>query len=267
MSKQQKKSSGFPLAIIALVFIVVVIGGIWFYSTSKRGTSTTSNTTGTNSSTLGRSSIVPSNAPSGAPLGVNVMGNPSAAVTVEEFADYQCGGCAGVHPVMKELQSAYAGNKNFRFIYRHLPLAIPAHDKSFDASVATEAAGMQGKFWQMQDLLFRNQQAWTSAPNYRELWEGYATSIGLDVEKWKSDMAGMATRGRVEADMNRARALNITSTPTLLVNGKPIPMPEMTIASLRRIIDAEIQQATAAQSNSAAPASSAPAANGNAANR
>lgn len=257
MSKQQKKSSGFPLALIALVFIVVVIGGIWFYSSSNR---TATSPAAGNTANVARQSVVPANAPAGAPLGVNMIGAPNAAVTVEEFADYQCGGCAGVHPVMKELQGAYAGNKNFRFIYRHFPLAIPAHDKSFDAAVATEAAGMQGKFWQMQDQLFRNQQAWTQNPNFREIWAGYAAGIGLDVERWKSDMAGIATKGRVEADMARGRALNITSTPTILINGKPIPMPELTIASLRRIVDMEIQQATAGQSNPGAS-------NSNSANR
>lgn len=267
MSKQKKKSSGFPLALIALVFVVVVLAGIWFYNTSNRPATTSSTPAAGNTANAARQSVVPANAPPGAPIGVNMIGSPNAAVTVEEFADYQCGGCAGVHPVMKELQGAYAGNKNFRFIYRHLPLAIPAHDKSFDASVATEAAGMQGKFWQMQDQLFRNQNAWTQNPNFRDIWAGYASAIGLDVERWKSDMAGIATKGRVEADMARARALNITSTPTVLVNGKPIPMPELTIASLRRIVDMEIQQATTGQSNTAAPGGNSTAGNGNAANR
>lgn len=255
MKKEQKKSSGFPLALIGLVFLVVVIGGMWFYNSSRSGTPTNR---AANTAASQSPAVNAANAPAGAPLGVNMLGNPAAAVTVEEFADYQCGGCAAVHPVMKELQAAYAGNKNFKFVYRHYPLAIPGHDKSFDASVATEAAGLQGKFWQMQDQLFRNQQAWTQNPNFREIWAGYAESIGMDVNRWKSDMAGIATKQRVEADMTRGRAMNLTSTPTVFVNGKPVPFPEMNIAALRRIVDAEIAQVAATQpaANNAAPQTS-----------
>lgn len=257
--KKEKKSSGFPLALIALVFIVVVIGGVWFYSSSRNTRTAVSNTAST-AANAQRPAVNMANAPAGAPVGINMLGNPSAPVTIEEYADYQCGGCAAVHPVMKEVMSAYAGNRNVRFIYRHFPLAIPGHDKSFDAALATEAAGLQGKFWQMQDQLFRNQQAWTQNPNFRDIWSGYASSIGLDVEKWRADMAGMDLRGRVEADMARGRALNITSTPTVLINGKPVPFPDLNTAALRRMVDAEIQQVAASQApagNSNAAANSA----------
>ncbi len=249
MKKEKKKSGGLPLSIIALVFVLVVIGGFWFYNTSRSASRPAANRA-TATSTPASPQQTAANAPLGAPVGVNMLGSPSAAVTVEEFADYQCGACASVHPTMKEIQSAYAGNRNFRFIFRHYPLSIPAHDKSYDAAVATEAAGLQGKFWQMQDQLFRNQQAWTSNPNYREIWAGYAENIGMDVEKFKTDLAGLQTKQRVDADLARGRALSVTSTPTVLINGRQIPFSEVNTTSLRRIIDAEIQQA-ASQSTSA----------------
>ena len=154
MTKEKKSGSGAPLAIIAVVLLVAIIGGVWFYGSSSTPTPAANQ--------ANQSKPAPVNIPPGAPLGVNMIGQPDAVVTVEEFADYQCGACASVHPVMKELQAAYAGNKNFRFIFRHYPLSISGHDKSYEASVATEAAGLQGKFWQMQDQLFRNQQAWTA---------------------------------------------------------------------------------------------------------
>lgn len=243
MKKEKKKSSGLPLSIIALVLVLVVIGGFWFYNNSRSATTPAANRATANNSPVSRQQAA-ANAPLGAPVGVNMLGAPSAAVTIEEFADYQCGACAAVHPVMKEVQSAYAGNRNFRFIFRHYPLSIPAHDKSYDAAVATEAAGLQGKFWQMQDQLFRNQQAWTANPNYRDIWAGYAESLGMDVEKFKSDLAGLQTKQRVDADLARGRALSVTSTPSVFINGQLIPFSEVNITSLRRIIDAEIQQAT-----------------------
>ncbi|CAN5733235.1 hypothetical protein BH24ACI3_BH24ACI3_04710 [soil metagenome] len=242
MKKETKKSSGLPLSIIALVFVLVVIGGFWFYNTSRPATTPAANRA-TATSTPAQQQQAAANAPLGAPVGVNMLGSPSAAVTIEEFADYQCGACASIHPTMKEVQTAYAGNRNFRFIFRHYPLSIPAHDKSYDASVATEAAGLQGKFWQMQDQLFRNQQAWTANPNYRDIWVGYAENIGMNAEKFKSDLAGLQTKARVDADLARGRALSVTSTPSIFVNGRLVPFAEVNTTSLRRIIDAEIQQA------------------------
>lgn len=255
--KAKKKSSGLPVSIIILAFVLVVIGGIWLYNTSGPSSGGNTNRTAANNAPE-RPQINPANAPPGAPIGVNMLGSPSAVVTVEEFADYQCGACASVYPVMKELQSAYAGNKNFRFIYRHYPLNIPGHDKSAEASAATEAAGLQGKFWQMQDQLFRNQQTWSTNPNYLELWEKYAGDIGMDVNKFKSDLAGMQTRERVQLDMARGRAMGISSTPTVLINNQPVPPQELNIAGLRRLVDAEIHRAnTPVPESNAAPANNA----------
>lgn len=256
MNKQQKKNSALPFVIIGLVLVVVVgvvavgtglIGtGLWFASQ----TSTTRPGSTANSSQAQRPVPAPANAPIGAPLGVNMLGSPNAAVTVEEFADYQCGACSVTHPVMKQLQAAYAGNKNFRFVFRHYPLSIPAHDKAYSAALANEAAGLQGKFWQMQDQLFRNQSAWTTNPNYLQMWEEYAASIGMDVQRFKTDMASSLTKGRVDADLMRGRGLGVTSTPTVFVNGQIVPA---NIPALRSAVDTAIQQAAAQQS--AAPAS------------
>ena len=240
-----------PLLIIGLVFVAAIIGAIYLYNS---GSGSTSSAAPSGSPTAARPTPNMANAPAGAPIGVNMLGSQTAAVTVEEFADYQCGGCAAVHPVMKELASAYAGNRNFRFIYRHYPLAIPAHDKSYEASVATEAAGLQGKFWQMQDQLFRNQAAWTANPNYRQIWSEYASNLGMDVQRFQADLAGIQTKNRVDADIQRGRALNVSSTPSVFVNGKLVPFSELNIASLRRIVDAEIASVASAQQTNAAPA-------------
>lgn len=239
--KAQKKSSGLPISIIILAFVLVVISGIWLYNTSGPSAPSNTNRAAANSEAQ-RPQFNPANAPPGAPVGVNMIGSPTATVTVEEFADYQCGACASVYPIVKELQAAYAGNKNFRFIFRHYPLNIPGHDKSGEASAATEAAGLQGKFWQMQDLLFRNQQAWTTNPNYLEIWTKYATDIGLDVNKFKSDLAGMQTKERVQLDVARGRGMGVSSTPTILINDQIVAPQDINIASLRRLVDAEIQR-------------------------
>ena len=262
MAKQpQKKSSVVPLVIIGVVLALTVGGFAWLYSTSKSPSANTANgnRSANASSTPRTQATVAANAPAGASP-VYAIGQPTASVTIEEFADFQCPSCAVAHPVMKEIQGAYAGNKNVRFIFRHLPLSI--HDKAMDAAAAVEAAGMQGqpKFWAMMDLLLTNQQAWANAPNYKEIWRSYAERIGLDVARWENDASGMGTRGRIELDMARARGVGVGSTPTIYINNKPVAFADVNVAALRQLIDAEI----AATAATAAPApANASAANSN----
>jgi len=248
MKKEEKKknSTAIPLVIIGLVLVGVVAAAWWFSSSSKPNT----NVNGPIANTP-RQPQIPTNAPVGA-TPPNMLGSPTAAVTVEEFADFQCGSCAATHPVMKEIQSTY-GSK-IKFVFREYPLAM--HDKSYDAAMAAEAAGMHRKFWAMQDQLFSNQQAWTQNPNYKALWSEYAAKIGLDVQRYQSDATGMATRSRVEQDLQRGKALNVTSTPSIYVNGQLVPFPEANVAGLRRIIDAELQKTVASQTQSSSSTTS-----------
>lgn len=244
-----------PAVIILLVLALTVGGMAYLYSTSQSpaaSNSASNSSRPANASSTPRSQNVPANAPQGA-APVYAKGDPTAVVTVEEFADFQCPTCASVHPAMKEVQAAFAGNKNVRFIFRHLPLT-QIHDKAMDAAAAVEAAGMQGqpKFWSMLDLMLTNQQEWANSPNYREIWKGYAERIGLDVPRFENDASGMAVRGRIDLDMARARAIGVSSTPTVYINGSPISLAEINVASMRPMIETAIAAATrpAANANS-----------------
>ena len=248
MKNEPKKSSSvIPLIIIILVLAGVVGGAYYLYKGSKPDANRNANASNAASPTRPASTVNP-NAPQGA-TPPNMLGSPTASVTLEEFADFQCSACAATHPVVKEIQSTY-GSK-IRFIFRNYPL--PMHDKSYDAAVVAEAAGLQGKFWAMQDQLFSNQQAWSSAPNYREIWNGYAEKIGLDIQKFQSDVSGIAAKSRVDQDISRGKAVGVSSTPTILINGQSIPYPEVNVPGLRRIIDAELQKYAASQQSSSAP--------------
>jgi protein-disulfide isomerase len=165
-----------------------------------------------------------------------MLGSPTATVTVEEFADFQCPSCGDKFPVLKQIQSIYGSR--IKFIFRNFPLTM--HDKAYDAAVAAEAAGLQGKFWDMQNQLYTNQKSWSVDPNYKQVWADYAQKTGLDVEKWKTDMAGLQTKSRVDADMARAKALQVSSTPTVYINGKAVQYAEMTVDTLRTLIDSEL---------------------------
>ncbi|MEO7660335.1 MAG: thioredoxin domain-containing protein [Pyrinomonadaceae bacterium] len=250
MSKEKVEKSNTPMLIIVGVLLLAVLGGWWFYSSSKpKTTGANSNQASNSALNKAKTSDIPANAPQGA-TPPNMAGSATAAVTLEEFADFQCGSCAAAHPTMNEIKSLYGSRINF--VFRNYPLAIPAHDKSYDAAVAAEAAGLQGKFWDMQNLLFNNQQAWTAAPTFKQIWKGYAEKIGLDVPKWENDMAGIQAKGRVDADIARGKAIGVSSTPTLYVNGRSIPFQEMKVETLKTLIDAELQKATAPAPSSTA---------------
>lgn len=253
--------SNTPMLIIAGVLLVAVLGGWWMYSSSKSATKTNSNSNSTakNTQPANKAPGIPTNAPPGANP-PNQAGSQTASVTVEEFADFQCGSCAAMHPIVNEIKSTYGSR--IRFVFRNYPLSIPAHDKAYDAAVAVEAAGMQGKFWDLQNLLFNNQQAWTAAPTYKAMWKDYATKVGLDVAKWENDMAGIAAKSRVDADLARGKAIGVSSTPSIYINGNAVPFAEATVSGLRKIIDAELASsspaaATAPAANAAAPANAA----------
>jgi protein-disulfide isomerase len=181
-----------------------------------------------------------------------VLGSPTASVTIEEFADFQCGTCAAKYPMTKDLIRDYG--QRIKFIFRNYPLQIPAHDKAFDAAVAAEAAGMQGKFWDMENQLFSNQTNWSSASDFKQIWEDYASKIGLDVEKFKNDMAGMAAKERVGKDMERGRALGVNSTPTFFINGRQVDFQQVNPEGMKAIIDAELAKAASPNQNTTAPA-------------
>jgi protein-disulfide isomerase len=251
MKKTEPKKGGgtMPLIIIVGVLVAVVAGGwVVMNNSSKRPPARNTNANARQTATPDMSK---------APLGAqppNMLGSQNALVTVEEFADFQCPTCATTHPAMKEIQSAY-GSK-IKFIFRNFPLTM--HDKAYEAATAAEAAGLQGSqnFWAMQNLLFTNQRSWSADPNYRQVFTGYAQQLGLNVEKFQTDMAGLTAKTRVDADLARGRAINVNSTPSVYINGRSIPLQEMNANSMRQIIDAELQ---AAASKASAPANSAPA--------
>jgi protein-disulfide isomerase len=232
MNKEEKTKSGMPLGIIVGVLVAAVVGMGLLYSCSGKPAN---NGTPNRNTAKNTPVTIPTNAPEGA-TPPNMLGSPTATVTVEEFADFQCPSCGDKFPVLKQIQSIYGSR--IKFIFRNFPLTM--HDKAYDAAVAAEAAGLQGKFWDMQNQLYTNQKSWSVDPNYKQVWADYAQKIGLDVEKWKTDMAGLQTKSRVDADMARAKALQVSSTPTVYINGKAVQYAEMTVDTLRTLIDSEL---------------------------
>ena len=166
----------------------------------------------------------------------HVRGNPSAPVTLEEFGDFQCPPCGQFAGFAEELLKEY--DSRLRVVFRNFPLA--AHEHAREAALAAEAAGFQGKFWEMHDTLYREQLAWSKAPNTRELFESYAGTIGLNVDQFKKDMDGEQAKARVDSDQARAESLGIKVTPTLYINGQPVEPKDKNPEGLRAAINAAL---------------------------
>jgi protein-disulfide isomerase len=147
---------------------------------------------------------------------VNTSGSPSrgsesAKIAIVEFSDFQCPFCSRVAPTLEQVRTSYPDE--VRIVFKHLPLAM--HSKAPAAHAAAEAAHRQGKFWEMHDLIFAK-QAEMSPEKYVE----YAQQIGLDVEKFKRDVASEEVKKKVDADAAEAAKLGVSGTPGFFVNGR-----------------------------------------------
>jgi protein-disulfide isomerase len=151
----------------------------------------------------------------------HVLGNEESDITLLEYADYQCPFCALFHPVTKQVIEKY--QDDIAFQYRHLPL--PSHQNARAAARAAEAAGEQGKFWEMTDLLYQNQQSWSESGNARTLFEQYAQQLELDLEKFKEVFSSSAINSRINADIALFNETGESmSTPSFFLNGERLAL-------------------------------------------
>ena len=132
------------------------------------------------------------------------------------------------------------GNR-LRITFREFPLSN--HQHALAAASAAEAAGIQGKFWPMHDLIYENQNAWKTQFNARPIFEGYAKQIGLDVERYKRDLGGDLVAQRIFQDGRRGHSLGVQGTPTVFINGREVPFENLPADKLRLVIMKELQAA------------------------
>jgi protein-disulfide isomerase len=158
------------------------------------------------------------------------FGPDDALVTIIEFSDFQCPFCNRVTPTLKQIKETYPND--VRVVFRQLPLGF--HDRARPAAKAALAAAEQGKFWEMHDLLFANQKALSDAD-----LEGYARQIsGLDVDKWKKDLADPKLEQMIKEDEEVARKFGSNGTPAFYVNGRHLSGAQP-FESFQKLIDEE----------------------------
>jgi protein-disulfide isomerase len=169
---------------------------------------------------------------------LHIRGNPDAPVTLEEFGDFQCPPCGSFSGFVAELVKEY--DSRVRLVFRNFPLKM--HEHAREAALAAEAAGLQGRFWEMHDVLYREQADWSKAPNVRELFESYAGMIGLNLDQFKKDMDGEKVRERVDSDRQRGESLGINVTPSLFINDRPLESKDKNPDGIRAEINAALEK-------------------------
>jgi protein-disulfide isomerase len=194
----------------------------------------------------------------------HIRGAANARVTLEEFGDFQCPPCGLLAATLLKVEHDYG--TRVRVVFRQFPLGMHAH--ALTAACAAEAAGLQGRFWEMHDLLFQNAENWSkesprpfrrvipnagpvappdeTATSVRAIFAGYAATLGLDVERFKKDMDTEEVKARIKLDQERGASIGVDRTPILLIDGIEIPFSSFNVDALHAVIDAALSGKTPA---------------------
>ena len=141
------------------------------------------------------------------------LGPADAPVTIVEFADFECPSCAGMNKLLRVLEQRFSGK--LRLVFKHYPISY--HPFADSAARASFAAQVQGKFWQMHPILFEGQKDLSDSD-----LERYAAEVGLDLVRFRRDMASDEAKQRVELDKRQGTGLGVHATPTLFINGREV---------------------------------------------
>ena len=211
-----------PFIIVIVVALAAAGGGAYFYSTKRSASPAL---------TISKTETAPSGE------AMHVLGPDNAPVTLEEFGDFQCPPCGKLSEPINQLQKQY----NIRVIYRNFPLPMHAHAK--EAACAAEAASRQGKFWQMHDLLFKEQAVWSQSMDARALFQAYAGMLQLDVTRFRTDMESGEVQKQIELDQHRGAAIGVKNTPTLFLNNQAIAPNDTNPEKLPSLVENAIKSA------------------------
>ena len=200
---------------IFVIIVVAIVGGMIYISTQNR-----LNVSDINNDQL--NTIIGAESRNG-DIADHEIGSKSPKVTIIEYADYQCPGCSAAAPKAKALAEKY--KDHVRLIFRNFPIAS-SHPNARAAAAVAEAAGLQGKFWEMNKLLYTNQDAWKNAniTDRDNIFKSYAEQLKLNIDQYKTDIASNKVKNKIDFDMALGRKHGVAATPTFYVNGKNTEM-------------------------------------------
>lgn len=151
-----------------------------------------------------------------------VRGAENAKLELIEYGDFQCPACAAYEPLLLQAQADF--KDSLVFAYRQFPL-MQIHPNGLPSAKASEAAGKQGKFWEMHDLLYKEQEKWSDTAEPKKVFTGYAKTLGLDIARFSADFDSKETEAAIQEDFTGGLKLGVQGTPTFFLNGKKISNP------------------------------------------
>lgn len=167
----------------------------------------------------------------------HIRGPATAAAMLEEFGDFECMPCLLLWAALRNIEKDYG--ERVAVTFRQHPLA--QHQHAPKAARAAEAAGLQGRFWEMHDLLYLKRPAWVRGDDPTSAFQNFASELGLDVDRFKKDIDSSAVAERIKADEDRGESLGIDRTPIVFVNGKRADLQPDVEKGLRVDIDTALR--------------------------
>jgi protein-disulfide isomerase len=226
-----------PFIIIAVVLVAAIAAFIVFGR--KKGDASNSAFVTTPQVSVAGVTPLPQASPTATIPIVKPNVKVSSPVVLEEYGDYQCPPCGMLYPVLKDIEHEY-GNQ-LQIVFHHLPLT-KIHKNAMNAARAAEAARNQGKFWEMHDHLYRNQNEWKDLDDPRPMFIQYARGLGLNADRFTHDLDSPEVEQRIVADMQKAASMGITGTPTVLIDGNMLLYEKTTPDGLRQGINFMLQR-------------------------
>ena len=196
--KENKITKLFNFTNIIILIFVLMVAFIW-YTTSNKSESLDTQSTAIN-------------------LDDHTLGDTNSKVIVYEYADIQCPACAAFESIIKDRLTEHP---EIQFIWRHFPL-LQLHQNAMNAAIAVEAASRQGKFWELKALLYTNQTEWSGSLKGQDIIRKYAQQLGLDMNKYDTDIADPLIEKRIQRDIISGTRVNISGTPSFFLNGNKL---------------------------------------------
>src|SRR5437016_848958 len=166
----------------------------------------------------------------------------SSPVVLEEYGDYQCPPCGQLYPELKQIEHEYGDQ--VQIVFHHFPLA-KIHKNALVAAHAAEAARNQKKFWEMHDLLYRNQKEWSDLADPRAVFITYAKQLGLNIDSFNRDLESNQIDQKITADMQRGTSLGVTGTPTVFLDTHLLNYEATNLNAIRRGINILLERKAA----------------------
>jgi protein-disulfide isomerase len=198
--------------IIFSVVVVGLLGGLVIWTRSTNPTVDVSN--------VNNNSVLTANADSGN-IADHVEGKADSKIILVEYGDYQCPSCGNAYPNVKTIMDEYGDR--IALVFRNFPLTS-IHPNAKVAAASAEAAGLQGKYWEMHDLLYQNQSAWETldANKRTDGFVSFANQLNLDTTKFKTDLTNAEINKKISYDMTLGKENDVSATPTFFLNGEKL---------------------------------------------